>query len=239
MKKNILAAALLSGLVLSIAAPTALAVEDKDGKSVETSKVEVKLNKDDGHEPGTGPFKDKLAIVHKPTIFKFEGDTTTGSLNLKNKHPEKAKQFISVNDDRKNDKKEAISSPWTLTGQLSEVKEGTKTLAGTMDFKTSELQQYDIGELVTKPNGVQDYAPAAIKADAAKADATKYTLQPKFSLDAAGTAVKFLESTNTDVTDPHGVFTNLGDVDFNVASGNASEAGTYDGTITWTLAAQK
>ena len=70
MKKTILTSVLLSGLILA-AAPTALAVENEKGHSVEKSEVHLELKKDDGYEPGTGPFKDKLAIAHKPTAFIY------------------------------------------------------------------------------------------------------------------------------------------------------------------------
>lgn len=239
MKKTILATVLLSGLVLAAAAPTALAVE-KNGNSEETSRVEVNLKEDKGHEPGTGPFKDKLAIAQKPTVFKFAGDTTTGSLKLQNKHEKKDQQYIAVNDDRKkaDDENVKISSPWTLTGQLSALTAGATNLEGTMVFTPTALQEYNIGALGNQPNGSYDYKPADVDAAAPAVVGDKYKLADTFTLGAGKDAVEFLSSTNALVSDPSGVFTNLGNVELNIATGNADKAGEYKGIITWTLAAQ-
>lgn len=239
MKKNILSVVLLSGLVLSVSATKSLAAEQADGSSQETSKVEVKLTEDKGHDVGTGPFKDKLAIVHKPTMFKFEGNATTGSLKLANKHQYADKQFISVNDDRKSadDDTTLVSSDWALTGKLDGLKAGSTPLTANMVFTPGELKQYNIGDLEDK-NGVYDYAPAPINPDADKVTDAKYNLSKNFTLPADDTEVQFLTSSGTDVTDPTGVFTNLGNVELLVATGNAQTAGDYTGTITWTLMAK-
>lgn len=232
MKKSILATVLLSGLALSVASTTVSAAE------VETSKVEVNLTKDDGHEVGTGPFLDKLTIVHKPTVFKFEGSTTTGSLQLSNAHPRKDNQFISVNDDRKDTSGAATTGKWELEGQLSELSAASGDLAANMLFTPEALIQYDIGAAGNQPSGSFDYAPAEIDPTATAADAAKYKLSSSFTLAAGGAPVKFLESTTDSASGLKGVATNLGNVDLLVATGDATEAGTYTGTITWTLTAK-
>lgn len=238
MKKNLLATVLLSGLVLGASATTVSAAETPEGGSVETSKVEVKLQEEQGNEPGSGPFKDKLAIVHKPNIFKFSGKTTTGSLNLSNENAQSDTQFISVNDDRKDEESgEFTFGAWELTGALSELTDGGTPLLANMIFTPGELLQYDIGELKTV-NGVEDYGPAQVDPNAAQANKDKYKLSG-FTLAADGDAVPFLTSaapTGTPTqTDVRGVATNLGDVNLTVATGNATKAGTYTGTVTWTL----
>lgn len=244
MKKTILTSVLLSGLVL-VAAPTALAVENDKGESVESSKVQLELKKDDGYEPGTGPFKDKLAIAHKPTTFIYEGDVSKGALLLDNKNEKKDQQFIAVNDDRKDpaDKtgKTPMSSKWSLTGKMSKLTIGAKDLAANINFTTGALYQYDIGPIKTV-NGKDDFEPKDMLSQGKDvADATKYKLADKsFSLPADDTTeVSFLTSDNDTVTPVHGVYTNLGDNKLAIATGSALEAGKTTGTITWTLAAQK
>ena len=233
MKKSVLATVLLSGLALSVASTTVSAAE------TETSKVEVNLTKDNGHEPGTGPFLDKLTIVHKPTVFKFSGSTTSGSLQLSNEHTRKDNQFISVNDDRKDVATGAAKTgKWELTGQLSDLTASSGNLEANMLFTPESLIQYDIGAAGNQPNGSFDYAPAEIDPSATAADTAKYKLSSTFNLAAGGDEVKFLESTTDAASGLKGVATNLGNVDLLVATGNATEAGSYKGTITWTLTAK-
>ena len=251
MKKNIFGTLLLSAIVFSAVGTTASAVETSDGKSVEESEVEVKLTKPKGYDDGSGPFKDKLAIVHKPKAYQFEGETTTGSLNLANKNKNKDTQFITVNDDRTDttDSTKWAMGKWALTGKLSELKtaDGSQTLTAKMNFTTDKLYQYAIGALETKASGQEDYAPAPVSDNLVEVSGSNYTLAKTFTLPADGqTEATFLQATTAapfakaDANDVKGVTTNLGNANLIVENGNAvdSKAGNYKGVITWTLSAQ-
>lgn len=231
MKKVILSTVLLSGLVLAVAVPTASAAEK------ETSKVELKLTEDGGHEPGTGPFKDKLSIVYKPTVFKFESEVEPGSLVLDNKHTKIEEQYLAVNDDRKDETTgERKSSPWVVTGKLSTLDDGSDSIAAKLNVSPTTIKKYDIGELKTV-DGVEDFELLPI--NPAATNATGYTTTD-FSLIAGGSAVKVIskDDDTTETTDkPDGVFTNLGHSKLAIATGVAKK-GDYKGTIEWVLAAQ-
>jgi len=235
MKKTLLTTLLLSGIALSVS--TTAFAEEKIGPS-ETSKVEVDLKEDNGHDLGKGPFKDYLSIVYKPTLFKFSGYTTDGSLNLSNEHAKSSTQWLAVNDDRKDDSGAAKSGKWTLTGKLDGLKDGNTSLAANMVFKPGQLLKYDIGTDIQTVNGVQDIKPLPVDGSATAADDKKYTLAKEFTLPADNTEVTVLTSNTEEVSDPKGVVTNLGDVNLLIATGNAGTAGNYTGTITWTLTAQ-
>lgn len=238
MKKNIFGMLLLSGIVLSTAATTVNAAD-----STEKTDVEVKLTKPKGYENGNGPFKDKLAIVHKPKSFLFESDTTDGALNLDNKSTDKDSQYITVNDDRTlaSDSNKWAKGTWSLTGQLSLLQSSNDQLAAKLNFTPGTLYNYAIGDLETKPNGQEDYAPAAVSTSST-ADTTTYKLNPTFTLEAGGEEVTFLKDAKANAVDKsdsaaanRGVSTNLGNATLAIATGDASLEGDYKGVITWTL----
>lgn len=249
MKKSILSTILLSGLVLSVGATKALAAEEATATMGpdEKSEVKVKLTEDNGHEDGKGPFVERLAITHKPTTFMFEGEVGDTGLVLSNENKKKDQMFISVNDDRRDstDNTKWISSEWQLLGKLGKLETSGTTkneLKAKLQIVPGALYKYDIGEIIDKGNGQQDYAPKAIDTanqEAAKAD--KYKVNQDITLIAgAADNIKIYESLDNEAQPKgeRGVYANLGDAKLAIAAGNAKTKGDYSGTITWTLAAQ-
>lgn len=230
MKKTILATVLLSGLVLSVAAPAAYAAP------ADTSRVEVELTKDGGYEPSPGPYKDHLTFVHKPTVFKFSSAVSDGSLLLENQHANKDSQYLVVNDDRKDDSGASKQTPWTVTGKLSKLTaaDGTE-LNAKLNLIPGEIKQYNIGLLETV-DGVEDYKAVPVVPDSPKA--TEDYTKSDVSLQSGSTAVQFLAKTTSAITTPKGVFTNLGNSKLAIAAGNGKNVNSYSGYIDWVLAAQ-
>lgn len=248
MKKSIFSTVLLSGLVLSIAAPTALANVDMYGPSEETD-VYVNLTKDDGTKPGKGPFVDRLAIAHVPTSFKFEELISDAGIHMDNKHDYKDAQYLAVNDDRRKagDREVWTTAPWKLTAQLSDltkIGDANTKLPGILELNPTELKEYNIGpigEKIVNGKPVQDYLPAPIDPSTTKAS-DKYEAKP-VQLEAgkqeqtimtySGLAPDAIQGENG----TRGVHTSVGsDAKLVLAPGAASNEGSFKGKVTWTVA---
>lgn len=258
MKKAILSTVLLSGLVLSVAAPKASAAAGSiSNGDKNTTGVEVTIESDDGHKDGEGPYADHLAMTKVPTKFIFKGESTKTALVLENAHPKKERNFMAVNDDRKDDDGNKIAPAWKVVGQLSKITnkadrnkaldakltinpglpEGSDGLTG--DFKAGLIRQYNAGPIITKPDGTKDFEPAPIKVDSKVVADGKYEAH-SITLAADGVSTDIiLESKNSDLIqdEERGVFTNLGDAVLNIGSGKANVDKTteYDGVIKWEL----
>lgn len=246
MKKTILSTILLSGLVLSVAAPSALAeVSTKSGQG--ETEVNVNILEDKGHEENEGDYLGKLAIVWKPTKFDFEGSQSMNDFTLRNRHDKRDDQFIAVNDDRRETAAD-LSTPnkggtWKLSGQLGDLTalSNNKSLNATMTFIPSALQYYDIGN--TKdltPEEIKDFVPKKIDKGSPTADMDNYGLVNPFNLKAEGDEVTFMRKTSTDDEGQgkRGVFSNLGNNEIRIIDKTGNNVGLYEGQITWTVSDQ-
>lgn len=251
MKKSILSTILLSGLVLSVVAPTALAADVVD--NVDTD-VEVFLEKeDDGHNEGNGDYFGKLAIVWKPNRFEYAGKTSPEAIFMHNKADYRHRNFIAVNDDRRDEADQgnpketdpAAKGTWVLKGKLNELSHtsSNQQLEAVMNVRTGKKYIYDIGESYTDPvdNKVK-YKPEPIKDISLENELTPaldslYTVKPDFKLVSKGDAVEVMRKKELNELDKgeRGIFTNLGDNDITILKGYGKDAGMYKGTITWTL----
>lgn len=255
MKKAILSTVLLSGLVLSVMAPTASAAVSTASGNAETD-VKVNLKKDEGHEENNGEYFKTLAIVWKPTEFRFEGSATDQNLRLLNRHDKSTRQFIAVNDDRRvsaSDEKHA-GKGWTLTGKLGNLTntaDPNAKLNATMTVSPDELYIYDIGKQMFGSGANEDYIPKPIPGtlDPGKIIDSQtntdlddmYTLRPSFNMKAGGNEVPFIfkEKNGIELDEGRrGVFTNLGTNELRIAKPTAEKVGAYEGQITWTVADQ-
>lgn len=226
----------------------------------ETSDAEVSLKEDIGHEEVNGDYYKKLAIVHKPTVFTFDGMVNQGRVELKNTHAASQRQFISVNDDRRvggndnNTKDNHLGASWKLTGQLGPIKEieTGQILQSKLIVKPGEKYVYDIGEPEVLSEGGFKYKPEPVPEILDPNGEIKeghplnkhYGLRKSFSLDADGGEVIFLEKvtsgTNGVISNQRerGVFTNLGVNSLIINDGRSAESGFYTGKITWSLYSQ-
>jgi len=240
MKKAILSTLLLSTIFIGAASVNAAGNAADAAERSATTDITVDLKKDEGSDQNVpGVFKDTLAIVYKPTAFKFSGYTTGNSLSLTNKHQYKNNQYIVVNDDRKDAAGKYLEkTSWTLSGKLSNVTDGNKVLASSLSLKPTTLKTYNIGSDEIVENGTITYKPLAVDyASASNAGAGYATTTPK--LVAGGDEVDIITAvdaaiSSTDSTN-RGVVTGLGDnAQLDIVAG--AEIGSYTGTITWTLA---
>lgn len=255
MKKAILSTVLLSGLVLSVMAPTASAVVSTASGNAETD-VKVNLKKDEGHEENNGDYFRTLAIVWKPTEFRFEGSATTQDLHLLNRHDKRDRQFIAVNDDRRTDPSEETHAGkgWSLTGKLGELTntaDANAKLNATMTVYPEKMYIYDIGDNIFNNGTTKDYIPKpipdpldpnmALDDPANTALDDMYTLRPSFNMKAGGNEIPFIlkEKNGTPLDEgKRGVLTNLGNNDLRIVKPSAEKVGSYEGKITWTVADQ-
>jgi len=241
MKKAILSTLLLSTIFVGAASVNAAEDAENAAERSATTDVTVDLKKDEVSDQNVpGVFKDTLAIVYKPTAFKFSGYTTGNSLSLMNKHEYKNDQYIAVNDDRKDSEGKYLEkTSWTLNGQLSDITNETTVLASSLSLKPTALKTYNIGSEEIVENGTNNYKPAAIDYAGASAAEAGYTAVEAPKLVAGGDAVNIITAkdaviSSTDSTN-RGVVTGLGDkAQLDIAAG--AEIGSYAGTITWTLA---
>ena len=255
MKKSILSTILLSGLVLSVAAPIASAEATEVDKA--STDVEVVLEKeDDGHNEGNGDYFGKLAIVWKPTRFQYQGKTSNNDIFMANNNEFKERNFIAVNDDRRDegtpgnpqDGDQPAEGTWKLSGKLNELTHSYsgKELDARLNIKPEAPYIYNIGESFVDAKGNRRYEPkpipnphtseTLISADGDLKDV--YDLKSDFTLESKGDAIQFL-SKKDDVAFKNdgrsGIFTNLGNNSITVLGDSGKESGVYNGTITWTL----
>lgn len=253
MKKTILSTILLSGLVLSVAAPIASAAE-ADNSSTD---VEVVLEKeDDGHNEGNGDYFGKLAIVWKPTRFQYQGKTSGNDIFMANNNEFKKRNFIAVNDDRRDETTSgqpiesdpAAEGTWKLSGKLNELTHSYsgKELDARLQINPEAPYIYNIGPSSVDANNNRRYEPKPIpnphtsQTLISDDDDLKnvYDLKSDFTLESKGDAIEFLskkDSVALDNASKRGIFTNLGNNNITVLGDSGKEAGIYNGTITWTL----
>ncbi len=254
MKKSILSTVLLSGLVLSIAAPVAFAAPVDNANT----DVEVYLEKeDDGHNEGNGDYFGKLAIVWKPIRFEYAGKTSATQIDMANKMEHRKRNFIAVNDDRRDEatpgNPQESDAPakgvWKLSGKLNKLTHtfSGKELEAKLTVQDDEHYIYNIGDSFLDGNGDRRYTPLPIPQDltgetklTGHAKDSLYEFKPQFSMSANGDAVELIRKSKDDALveeDERGIYTNLGNNNISILNGTGSDAGMYKGTITWTLEA--
>jgi len=246
MKKTLVSALLLSSIIIG-GSTVAGAAEVDNG----TTGVQVDLV--GGHDPNPGPYKNKLAIIRTPQPLKFSGNVSAEQVLLKNSPTvtsDKETQYVVVNDNRE----AANVTPWTLTGQLSELTGKDETGAdmdlgaAQLEFKNAGILAYNIGQNeVTKTDDAGkeyiDLVPAQVPsiANQVSADNNIYSYLDNTGstkMVAGGTAVPVMKATanaNTDKSKARGAYTNIGDSTLSIAKGDATKKGDYSGTIYWTL----
>jgi len=247
MKKTLLSTLLLSSIIIGGSTVAAAATVD----NAETG-VEVELS-GGGHKPEPGPYKNKLAIIRTPKPLIFKGTVDADQVVLNNTPTiasDKETQYIVVNDNRET----ADVTPWTLTGQLSELAGKDKTGAdidlgaAQLEFQNAGILAYNIGEKEVIQQGADgtdyidiDPAPVPTGNDSVAADPTVYSYlgnATSTKMIAGGSAVPVFKATaaaNKDNSKARGAYTNIGDSKLSIAKGNATNEANYSGTIYWTL----
>lgn len=249
MKKVVLSSMLLSSVLL-----LGSVVSHADATSAETD-LNITIKPDKGSEETGGPYKGKLAIVHKPTTFDFQGTATKGQLILNNENPNSQQQYISVSDDRATD--DAKLGKWILEGKLSAIDkldengnviprdasaDQTTDLQGSLVINKSKVLDYAIGTNEVTVNGVTDIDPAAVDPAAAESTTTQFgnAGEDALTLPAGSPDATRIMTSNADTK--NGAATNLGDNKFIIKAGSAVNDTEndfhYHGVVTWTVASQ-
>ena len=254
MKKAILAT-LLSATALTLFAAPASATE----KTTKTD-VGVQFKPSGPTIPAEDmkPFKDNLAVVFKPSSFKFgPAEAVAGAVKLNNVKGDNSNldgttisdqgQYLVVNDDRDLEKSaEKKNSPWTLKANMSELTtaDGAAKLASAkLEMNLTGLKKYNIGSVIGADN---DYVPmnpwdAAVNGvkpidNFAVAGESGVTLptDTKVVLEAGSTSKSEIMTKKTANEYKGGVATAITDVKLAILDAD-QDGKSFAGTVTWYL----
>lgn len=250
MKKQLVMASLVSTAAVALFATTANAEEpvNTNNDKVQQTDVGIEFKTDKGTLPGTGPYKDNLAIVWKPGSFNFGTQEALGSIKTYSNTVTKP-QYIVVNDDRPDaDATDKTRSAWELKAKLSALKTSVDTdpeLPATLTYTLGDAQAYNIGDTIVNDDYVpldpEDPNSGALTGTALTgtdnitlgdtAAMTKTTMSLKAG-DATGSKVMSKTQKNAF---RGGVASLITDTKLVVPDGSKAAGKSYSGKVTWTL----
>ncbi|MEI5993503.1 WxL domain-containing protein [Candidatus Enterococcus mansonii] len=242
--KKILFTTLLASSALMIFAKPANAEEI--GK--EQTDLGIRFDTDGPVKPGSGPFKDNLALVWTPSKFDFGRQSATANIATYS-NTVAGDQYIVVNDDRQTAEtggehggegeqtRAATTSAWKVTASLSKLvsKDDSATeLPSKLTFTLGDPQSYDIGEVDPDINDFSPSVPGA--GNLGKLDDPNNIVVGKNVVLEAGntTATNILAKTKADSV-KGGFATKLTDTKLTVTTGTGAAGKAFKGSVTWSL----
>ncbi|MGX7244556.1 WxL domain-containing protein [Enterococcus quebecensis] len=237
MKKILFTTLLASSALLIFAKP---ANAEELGK--EQTDLGIRFDTDGPVKPGSGPFKDNLALVWTPSKFDFGRQSATANIATYS-NTTVGDQYIVVNDDRQTteaggeETKASTTSAWKVTASLSKLvsKDDSATeLPSKLTFTLGDPQSYDIGEV--DPD-INDFSPNVPSQDnlGQLEDPNNIVVGKSVTLEAGNTtATNIIAKTKADSV-KGGFATKLSDTKLTVTTGTGAAGKAFKGSVTWSL----
>lgn len=258
MKKTILTACLastmlLAGANLASAELTDVNTYDPNNPDKFKTNVEIEFEKS-GTDIIDGPFKDRLAIVTKPSTIKFGKSKITGSAVVAKGDVGGGDAYLVVNDDRKNTKPidpntgqehkndEMIKGgKWVLKAKMEELKNvaDNQTIPAKMAMNFENPKSYDIGTKLKADGDIDPNVPTEDGANAtvkpfAPGKGGNITVFDGVTLEAGGNEEAVLSKTERG--DEEGVATKFTGATLTTTEAVVnSKSGKYTSKVVWTL----
>ncbi|WP_375179676.1 WxL domain-containing protein [Enterococcus rotai] len=251
MKKQLVMASLVSAAAVTLFATTANAEDPVNTNSdkVQQTDVGIEFKTDKGTLPGTGPYKDNLAIVWKPGSFNFGTQEALGSIKTYSNTVTKP-QYIVVNDDRPDASAiDKTRSAWELKAQLSQLKTSEAAdpaLEATLTYTLGDAQAYNIGDKIVNDDYVpldpEDPNSGAFTGKPALTATDNITLGDTAAMTKTTMSLKAGDATGSKVMSKTqknafrgGVASLITDTKLVVPDGSKAAGKSYSGKVTWTL----
>ncbi|EOL49879.1 hypothetical protein [Enterococcus caccae] len=235
-------------LFTTLLASTALLIFAKPANAEEVGKEQtdlgIRFETDGPNKPGSGPFKDNLALVWTPSKFDFGRQAATANIATYSNTVED-EQYIVVNDDRQGteaggegegETKASTTSAWKVTATLSKLvsKDNSATeLPSKLTFTLGDPQSYDIGEVDPDTN---DFLPNPIEGNLGKlSDPNNIIVGKSVTLEAGNTtATNIIAKTKADAV-KGGFATKVTDTKLTVTTGTGAAGKAFKGSVDWSL----
>lgn len=260
MKKTILTACLastmlLAGATLASADPdhteTDVNTYDQNNPDKFKTNVEIEFEKD-GTDIIIGPFKDKLAIVAKPSTIQFGKAKITGNELVTPGKVMGGPAYLVVNDDRKNtdpigndgnstklNNEMVKGGKWVLKAKMEPLKNvaDNQTIPATMVMNFDVAKKYDIGTKHTPQGDIDPNVPTEVGTNPsitafAGQDGSNIAVTSAVTIEAGGSESAVISKTARDGAE--GVATEFKDATLKTQPTN-DKSGKYTSKVVWTL----